>query len=194
MKKIILLLTVMFVFTTMTASNYKNLDYTIAEVYYKNQKPLNNVATTSKNGISEVYKDSKSAVSTVYSDLKSLTPSLKQYVEEIAKLLKTTANNVWEILVKQQKVWSWCFLALELLSLLSVYRFLKQYHLTKTEKTDTGETLATNWVLLAGLGIASSILTYNSILHFEQMMTGFINPEFGALRNLIEYVEILKNK
>jgi len=29
-------------------------------------------------------------------------------------------------------------------------------------------------------------------MHFEQMMTGFINPEFGALRTLFELVQTLK--
>jgi hypothetical protein len=72
----------------------------------------NNALNNSSKAIETVYEDSKDGISTVYNDLKSTTPQIKNALESLSKELKTTSDSVWKILVKQQLVWSWCFLIL----------------------------------------------------------------------------------
>ena len=69
------------------------------------------IEKTSKS-IETVYSDSKDGIKTVYNDLKSTTPQIKNAIEVLSKELKTTSDSLWKILVKQQLVWSWCFLIL----------------------------------------------------------------------------------
>ena len=83
------------------------------------------VEKTSKT-IETVYSDSKDGIKTVYNDLKSTTPQIKNALEALSKELKTTTDSLWHILVKQQLVWSWCFLILFLGSIFNWFLFYKR--------------------------------------------------------------------
>src|SRR5690349_10679144 len=93
------------------------------------------VITSSQKGISTVYKDGTSVVKTVYKDVKSLSPKVESAIKSLATELKTTTDALWNILVKQQSVWSWCFLILTLSSLFNWYLFYKR-NFTKLKKDD----------------------------------------------------------
>jgi len=140
-----------------------------------------------QKGIEKVYNDGKESVKTLYGDVKSLAPELKEGLASIAEGLKTTSEKAWDILVLQQQVWSWCFLFVTLSAIFLWWKFFKQYKLTSTDLTETGEIKTSNKILsflLICLALVDSIIAG---LHFEQMVTGFINPEFGALRTIIEF-------
>ncbi len=191
MKKMIFLLTMMLTFAVTSAQTLPDLS--------KNSKAVEKVVTetksaakTSSNAVATVYGDTKEGVTTIYSDIKSLAPDAKSAMQEIIKTLKATSNKVWDLLVKQQLVWSWCYLIAELFALFAVYKFYNQLKIAKTEKNETGETLTVNWVQCALTGLVAAVLTGISITHFQTMMTGFINPEFGALMQLVELAKTIK--
>lgn len=178
-----------------------------------------------------VYSDSKDAITTVYEDVKSTTPVIAKAVGDIAKGLKVTADAVWDILVKQQRVWSICYLILTLSALFNWYLFYKNnnkvlsedetvtrvrdiigdipnpkyedYYGTRREyandpraqKTIQGKVgeeqyliaLPTEQVknykylhLIICLGLSGF-----SAYHFGAMLTGFINPEYGAMKDVL---------
>lgn len=144
------------------------------------------------NGIGTIYGDTKNSVSTVYTDIKSLAPDAKSALQEIYSTLKTTSKYAWDLLVKQQGVWAWGYLIGELLFIFILYKFWKSLDKIGTDRSDTGGTKGINYIPAIYLGVGSIILGYLSVIHFEPMMTGFFNPEFGALRNLIELSKTIK--
>jgi hypothetical protein len=210
MKKLILLIVLAFSLS-INAQNTKDLD-------------------KSSKTIETVYNDSKKGISTVYNDLKSTTPQIKNALESLSKELKTTTDSLWRILVKQQLVWSWCFLILLISSIFNWILFYKR-NLNNNLKYDKVKVV--NQKLFYGEGttkedsekypnsygakyknieeeelqlIPNSTIPYFkylhlaicltlsvfSFIHFSDMLTGFINPEFGALKTITEVVKNLK--
>lgn len=187
-------------------------------------------AQTSKKEVATVYNDSKTAISTVYNDTKSLAPKITKSVNEIAKSLKIGANSVWEILVRQQLVWSICFLILTLTSIFNWCLFYKnnlnnnlkydkvkvinqklfynedtklsdienypnsyaaKYRNIEEEKLELIPNSTIPNFKYLHLTICL-ILSGLSIYHFGDMLTGFINPKFGALKTIAEIAINLK--
>jgi len=203
------------------------------------------VDKTSK-GFETVYKDGKLVVSTVYSDLKSVSPKITKGIEEIAKGLKVGANAVWDILVRQQLVWSFCFLTLTISTMFNWFLFYKRTQKTKLigevtyitlerdilaeidnpkydsyyagrvgdirgklkiigptggrEQYSCPQYVPTNDVkppviqeIFKYVHLALClILSYFSFIHFADMLTGFINPEYGAIKTITVMVQSLK--
>lgn len=228
MKKIILFIAIMSM--TLTFAQSKQVD-----------KLLDN----SKDGVSIVYNDSKQAVSTVYNNVKSLSPKVESAIKSLATELKTTSNALWIILVRQQLVWSICFLILTLSALFNWYLFYKRtqtipknikwvtlerdmigdvinprfdsYYLKKIDEYP-GDVRTKEFIKgvigreeyscpeLSGNLEQTSIqhlfkyihltlcltLSYFSFIHFSDMLTGIINPEFGALKTIVEVATKLK--
>ena len=170
------------------------------------------VEKTSKT-IETVYSDSKYGIKTVYNDLKSTTPQIKNALEALSKELKTTTDSLWHILVKQQLVWSWCFLILFLGSIFNWFLFYKrnfkkldddEFVLGKQVKKtgySSDPVITTDiiikkdrifsWFVYVHLTICITLSVF-SFWHFSDMMTGFINPEFGALKTITEVVKNIK--
>ena len=204
---------------------------------FAQSKQVDKILDTSKDGVSTVYNDGKQAVSTVYNDVKSLSPKVESAIKSLATELKTTTNALWVILVRQQLVWSICFLILTVSSLLNWYLFYKRNLNKLTEKDFIigkkpifGDILNTNYEayyakydddLRGRMYIKSDkptgeedilLLITNpnniwfkylhliiciglsglSIYYFSNMLTGFINPEFGALKTIVEVATKLK--
>jgi hypothetical protein len=145
-----------------------------------------------QQGVEKVYDDSKETIKTLYGDVKSLAPELRDGLGEIAKGLKTTSEKAWDILVTQQQVWSWCYLFVTLSAMFLWFRFYRQYKSIGDELTDTGEFKGLNVVMTILLFIFAIIDSVIAGVHFEQMLTGFLNPEFGVLRTIIEMAIKLK--
>jgi gas vesicle protein len=182
--------------TEKSVSNINNVSVNVKETS-SNAKEL--VKTTS-NAVGTAYQDGKSATSTVYGDGKEIVKQLYGDTKEfgsklegaltyVAEGLKTTSIKAWEILVKQQLVWSYCFLFLTLLSLYSVYKFFNQYSKTVSDVDNAGDIKQSNIALSTILGTIALSSSIVSGVHFEQMITGFVNPEFGALRTLVEIIQ-----
>jgi len=156
-------------------------------------KATTSISTTNKSflnqttdGVSTVYGDGKNGITTMYNDVKSLAPDAKSVMKEIYNTLKSTSLYAWNLLVRQQLIWSLCFLFCELVFFFTVYRFWTAYDKYATDLDESGMTKSKNIFPIIILGISSLILGYFSFIHFESMITGFFNPEFGALRQLVE--------
>lgn len=153
---------------------------------------LSKTAQQGKASLSSVYGDSKDGIKTVYGDLSSLGGEAKGAIKDIVKELKQVSVKAWDLLVRQQMIWSLCYLAVTLSSLILGFRFFKQLKITGTDRTSTDDYKSTNIVLSIVYGtLFVSALLFSS-LHLEPMLTGFFNSEFGALRTLIELGQKIK--
>lgn len=187
------------------------------------------VLDKSSKAVETVYKDSKNGIVTVYNDIKSTTPQIKSALESLSKELKTTSDSLWKILVKQQQVWSWCFLMLTLSSILNWFLFFRKNYI-KEPKYEKIKVIKQKLIYDDGTSERDATQSYGvskkyrnveeeelalvpnstipylkhvhllicitlsifSILHFSDMLTGFINPEFGALKTITEVVKSIK--
>lgn len=179
----------------------------------------NNTTSATKT----VYTDGKEAISTVYKDAKSLTPKITQGINEIAKGLKIGAESVWHILVKQQLVWSICFLILTIVSVFNWFMFYRRYlnnklteeNFVKGQEDIISEIENPNYnkyssssrqFMQGSVGkrdilipiqnqnnkwfskfhfVICVCLSVFSAYHFGSMLTGFLNPEYGAMKDIL---------
>jgi len=201
---------------------------------FAQSKQVDKLLNNSEKGVTTVYKDGTAVVKTVYNDAKSLSPKIESAIKSLATELKTTTNALWDILVRQQLVWSIGFLILTLTSIFNWYLFYKRNLNIKLTENDfvKGKKIfkesinnpdyssyaslndvrgqrylfkdATEEEILIPIINSNNIwfkwlhliiclsLSLLSIYHFSNMLTGFINPEFGALKTIAEIAIKLK--
>lgn len=211
----------------------------------------NNIAGSAKDGVSTVYNDSKDGVKEIYSQIRSASPKAASIISSMADKLEVGVDSVWKILVRQQLVWSICFLILTISSIINWYAFYNKYITIKFNaetgiigkrmvlhnipnpefnqayydankkylgsdyssdkervnhisfKTNIPYESAEDYIMAppvtAGFGSFKYLhliicigLSLLSIYHFGTMLTGFINPEFGAMKNIMEFAVTLK--
>ena len=167
MKKLLFML---LAFTTLTIN---------ANSVEKLTKSVTNVVDSTKiatvNGVNFV--DTSSTFKTMYQDVKS-------GIMGLAEGLKVGAEHVYIILVKQQVVKAVTWLILSIFSLIIFYFFCKGFK--KGIDEDWGERLVPYTLFLGG---ASLIFIVICGLNIETMVTGFINPEYGAIMDIINFVK-----
>ena len=227
MKKIILFIALMTMTLSFAQSKPQASKAEIAKII---KEQSDGVITPAQKGITTVYQDGTTVVKTVYNDVKSLSPKIESAIKSLATELKTTTNALWDILVKQQLVWSIGFLILTLTSIFNWYLFYKRnlnnnlnydkvkvinqklFHAEGTKESDVknypssyspryknieeeelqlipNSTIPKFKYLHLIICIGLSGL---SIYHFSDMLTGFINPQFGALKTIAEIAIQLK--
>lgn len=203
--------------------------------------------TAAKDGVSTVYNDSKDATKEIYSQIKKASPKAASLLGKMAAKLEVGADAVWSVLVKQQLVWSICFLILTIASLFNWYIFNNKYlkvnskilgepiigrrkvlkfapnpefvqeyydenkkHIDSSYSTDRRKTediafkksiqYSSEEDYIMDIPLNESIGNFKylhliiciglsglSLYHFPAMLTGFINPEFGAMKNIMEF-------
>jgi hypothetical protein len=124
------------------------------------------------------------------SNFKAIVGNTQEAVKYLAVGLKTTAENVWDILVKQQKVKSWTYFLL-FLSVITfdilVVKLVKFLYTLAKDSDSPGYWL----LIILFVGLSFTWTTYNSV-NVYPMLTGWINPEFGALRDIVEIAQQFK--
>jgi len=180
------------------------------------------------DGVSTVYSDGKQVVKTAYEEIKNVSPQVKEAFQSLASEMKVTTDYLWDVLVKQQKVYSVALLALTLGSLFNWWLlWYRNFSTTANNKTvkkllpsdkrnPDYETypnvvndinkykslLEVKEIPYLDTDKAKAILFIHSILciilssfsayYLSTMLTGFMNPEFGALKAITEVVKSLK--
>lgn len=117
------------------------------------------------------------------SNFKAIVGNTQEAITYLAVGLKTTAENVWNILVKQQKVKAWTYLLLFLSSIVFDILIFKLIRKISSTVTDADPFPYIGMVVLFALGVGYSY--YNS-LNLYPMLTGFINPEYSAIKDIVE--------
>ncbi len=204
---------------------------------FSQQKFADKALDKTSNAIEKVYSDGTKVLDKTFETSKVIAPKVEKALESLGTTLKVGANQVWNILVKQQLVWSYCFLILTLGSLINWVVFSKRYlskYFLKEDQCLRGKNKKikrnpnpkyesyyknreddirgkeyledeiieeeiliplkfnqNNWFRFIHLGICI-ILSIFSFYHFSDMLTGFINPEFGAMKTIAEIASQIK--
>jgi hypothetical protein len=147
------------------------------------------IADTTVTQIQQIPDSAKLTLLKVYEDTKAGLIGL-------AGALKTTAEHVYVVLVKQQVVYSISYLLFDImLFIVSIYFlscFKNNYKRTQI-KTDSwyNDDIEDHFGLVGMLvfGIIFGIILIVSIaFNGTDIVTGFINPEYGAIKDIINFI------
>lgn len=107
----------------------------------------------------------------------------------LAAGLKVGAEHVYQVLVKQQIVKSIIWLLIAIISGFFVGNWFKAYKNKTEEWTDNYEDVTFIGVV-RGLQICLGlVLLVASIINIDVIVTGLINPEYGAIKEIINFVK-----
>lgn len=152
---------------------------------------VKSIATSIKDSAVQSVKevDTSSTFKAMYSDF-------KQGIVALASSLKVGAEHVYGVLVRQQVVYAIVYLALSIIGLILILNWIKKYKDDK-EKWKGGNSVYDDTP--TGLGLLRSIQIFVALVmigigigNINSIMTGFINPEYGAIQDVIEMVKDVK--
>lgn len=105
-----------------------------------------------------------------------------------ADALKTGSEHVYEILVRQQYVQSISLLMVILLGVTASYfafKFVNRQSIKDgLEDVEPGAVFA----VLGVVGLIGGTLVFAAV-HATKIVTGFVNPEYGAIQDLMEFIK-----
>ena len=132
--------------------------------------------------------DTSSTFRTMYSDF-------KQGIIALSSSLKVGAEHVYGVLVKQQIVYGVVWLFVLLIGFLLMLNWIKQYK-NKDEKWWVEKQYTDGYPTVLGFiriiqVLVCFVMMIIGLLHLDVIMTGFINPEYGAIQDVIEMVKTL---
>lgn len=121
---------------------------------------------------------------------------LSATITSLAQSLKQPAEHVYKILVKQQVVKSFGYSLFLLLAITFILLFCYNIKRAKWLEDDTynrrdypGETWNSNATLTIITGILALIFIGLSAGFFYPMLQGFLNPEYGAIKDIVEMIK-----
>lgn len=151
------------------------------------------VINSAKQSISEAVDSTKKAVKDgatfidTSSNFKTIYTDIKTNIGALASALKVGAEHVYYVLVKQQVVNSIVWLIVAIIVIFGFRGMLKYTTWCRENKIDednVGHTfgLLFGWVFTV---IAVGIV----IFHIDVIVTGFVNPEYGAIMDIVNFVK-----
>jgi hypothetical protein len=130
------------------------------------------------------------------STFKAMYSDFKQGIVALASSLKVGAEHVYGVLVRQQVVYAIVYLVLTIIGFILILNWIKKYKDDK-EKWKAGNSVYDDTP--TGLGLLRSIQIFVALVmigigigNINSIMTGFINPEYGAIQDVIEMVKDVK--
>lgn len=138
---------------------------------------IENVKSTVGQTIKSV--DTSSTFKLMYSDFKSA-------IGAMASSLKVGAEHVYMVLVKQQIVKSITKLILFVIGIILMSNWIKRYK-SDEEWFDDADPTGIGFIRLGQL-IFSIMLILVGLICLDDIITGFINPEYGALDEIISWI------
>lgn len=162
MKKILSILLLVTIFTITTKANVSSI--------------VDSLSKNTKESIT--YIDTSSNFKMIYTDIKS-------NIQALSSALKVGAEHVYGILVKQQVVNSITWLIFSILCIICIIVFIKIVMLASKNNWDDDGTIG--FVFVAGIGCIVFLII--CLAHIDTIVTGFVNPEYGAIKEIINFVK-----
>jgi len=135
------------------------------------------IDSTVKTSIATV--DTSSTFKMIYSDI-------KDGISGIASALKVGAEHVYEVLVKQQRVDAIIYLTIDMFLLLLAIICIWIGFIFDKRRGDAAEFIATSCFVVGVIMFVLLIIAV--IINTSPIITGFINPEYGAIKEIINWV------
>lgn len=122
---------------------------------------------------------------------------VKQGLQGLGEALKTGAEHVYEILIKQQFVesitWLIVILILSIASFVllkfglnDMWNIRKDYYGQGEHLKEVKESRVALLVFGAACGLSAAICF---MINANDIITGFVNPEYGAMKEIMEFVK-----
>lgn len=147
------------------------------------------IATTysdSKAAVDTLYQDGKALVSTIYNDTKSFTstiyPDVKAAIGQIASAIGIASEYVWVALVKSFVVKG----AVEILHLIFALIFIILGCILFSKNFKSTQI---TWKIIPGIIVVIIGLIIACNVDYYTMLMGLINPEFGAINYILEFIK-----
>jgi len=118
---------------------------------------------------------------------------VKDAVVAISGALKVGADHVYMVLVKQQFVYAITYtIALSVLILTALFMIVGGHKKHKRQKQlpnyrDTDFTGGEIWFIIGMIVMALSVIFF--FVFISDIVTGFVNPEYGALKEIMKFIE-----
>jgi len=169
MKKL-LIITILSLFTF-------NLSYSNNQTDTIPSKPPESVLKQLPDSLNLTFKE-------VYSDI-------KEGLQGLGAALKVGSEHVYEVLIRQQYVYAISYSFLPLLFIIFILWFKSNYSKAKwySGYRDTEDDWNKYATLTIVTGIMSLVFLIASIHNFHAIVTGFINPEYGAIKEIINFIK-----
>lgn len=147
---------------------------------------VKSIATSIKDSAVQSVKgvDTSSTFKAMYSDF-------KQGIVALASSLKVGAEHVYGVLVRQQVVYAIVYLVLSIIGFILILNWIKKYKDDKEEWVGNEEPTGLGVIRIIQIVVAF-IMIFIGIVNIDLIMTGFINPEYGAIQDVIEMVKDVK--
>lgn len=175
---------------SVSGQSIKQIDTVIkmGKSHLKDLKEILAVEDTSKAAVavkdeSEIPDSSKMTFSKVYGDVKA-------GISGLASSLKVGAEHVYYVLVKQQVVHAIKWLLILGFGFFCIIHFLKKYKLITEKWWNHADTMPTMMgVFRVGQIIMGVVFICIGFNHTNEILTGCINPEYGALQDILNFVK-----
>lgn len=175
----------MLVFNTAFATDSKSIVSTIVD---KSKEVVDSTISSVKSGVK--YVDTSSTFHTIYSDM-------KQGIAGVATALKIGAEHVYKVLVMQQVVYAICYLLCFIFGLILFAFAYKQYNVYDKKWNEFRKAGGGRYddffhisvvFCIAGL-LLGVIFFVVGCVNIGNIVSGFVNPEYGAIQDIINFVK-----
>ncbi len=126
--------------------------------------------------------DTSSVTNKIYNDVKS-------GIVGLASGLKVGAEHVYMVLVKQQVVNSIIYCVFFLLGLILIANFINRYKSDEKWVTASREDPSFLGVIRGAQVIVGSVLFIVGLFNIDIMITGVVNPEYGAIKEILTFIK-----
>lgn len=152
------------------------------------------VINSAKQSISEAVDSTKKAVKDgatfidTSSNFKTIYTDIKTNIGALASALKVGAEHVYTVLVKQQIVNSIVWLIVAIIVFFGFRAMLKFTMWCRDNKIDYDDSVGYTFGLAFGW-LFTVIAICTVIFHIDVIVTGFVNPEYGAIMDIVNFVK-----
>lgn len=173
MKKIILATILLFSIT----AGYSEDKSLLQKAADKTVEVIDSTKAAVKETVSVI--DTSSNFKRIYGDVKS-------GIQGLAQGLKVGAVHVYEVLVKQQIVNSIVWILIGLLPMIIFIVFGKS--MWKWADRNNNESDGFSWAITIIFYMMTIIPSIVVMFHMTTIVTGFVNPEYGAIQEILNFV------
>lgn len=120
----------------------------------------------------------------VYNDVKTLVTKIEGTLTALGKTLKIGAPKVWDILIKQQLVVGITGVIYIVVNFIFILYWKRYYNYVNDMDYGYGD--VGQWPAVIVLGIVLAGTTVSNGMNVINIITAFLNPEFGAMKTIAE--------
>lgn len=149
-------------------------------------------SSTTELTIIEQVEEATGTVTEVVEGIEKISGNVWQALEELAKALEVPATHIYRVIIRQQTVKAitelivW-FLMPFIITLMAFYWTVKKWKLYTQETIDDTEGGSLTALFLIVIPVVFMVFGCD----WSLIVTGFVNPEFGALTDITEMVQTL---